>query len=70
VPGVSSAVAVPAYAGIPVTHRGVASSFAVVTGHEDEAKDEAAVDWARTCLGAPFFARRWLASATARSHSS
>src|SRR5437660_2540100 len=47
VPGVSSAVAVPAYAGIPVTHRGVASSFAVVTGHEDEAKDEAAVDWAR-----------------------
>ena len=33
VPGVSSAVAVPAYAGIPVTHRGVASSFAVFTGH-------------------------------------
>src|SRR5437773_1243683 len=33
VPGVSSAVAVPAYAGIPLTHRGVASSFAVVTGH-------------------------------------
>jgi uroporphyrinogen III methyltransferase / synthase len=47
VPGVSSAVAVPAYAGIPVTHRGVASSFAVVTGHEDEGKGEAAVDWAR-----------------------
>jgi uroporphyrin-III C-methyltransferase len=47
VPGVSSAVAVPAYAGIPVTHRGVASSFAVVTGHEDEGKDEAAVDWSR-----------------------
>ena len=35
VPGVSSAVAVPAYAGIPLTHRGVASSFAVVTGHEE-----------------------------------
>ncbi len=34
VPGVSSAVAVPAYAGIPVTHRGLSSSFAVVTGHE------------------------------------
>jgi uroporphyrinogen III methyltransferase/synthase len=47
VPGVSAAVAVPAYAGIPVTHRGVASSFAVVTGHEDEGKAEAAVDWAR-----------------------
>ena len=47
VPGVSSALAVPAYAGIPVTHRGVASSFAVVTGHEDETKDETMVDWAR-----------------------
>jgi len=48
VPGVSSAVAVPAYAGIPVTHRGLASSFAVVTGHEDESKDDAtAVDWER-----------------------
>ncbi|MBQ9486370.1 MAG: uroporphyrinogen-III C-methyltransferase, partial [Selenomonadaceae bacterium] len=33
--GVTSAVAVPAYAGIPVTHRGVATSFTVVTGHED-----------------------------------
>jgi uroporphyrin-III C-methyltransferase len=47
VPGVSSAVAVPAYAGIPVTHRGAASSFAVVTGHEHESKAETAVDWAR-----------------------
>jgi uroporphyrinogen III methyltransferase/synthase len=47
VPGVSAAVAVPAYAGIPVTHRGAASSFAVVTGHEDEGKAEASVDWAR-----------------------
>jgi uroporphyrin-III C-methyltransferase len=47
VPGVSAAVAVPAYAGIPVTHRGTASSFAVVTGHEDETKPETAVDWGR-----------------------
>jgi len=47
VPGVSAAVAVPAYAGIPVTHRGLASSFAVVTGHEDSGKDGAGVDWAR-----------------------
>jgi len=47
VPGVSSAVAVPAYAGIPVTHRGVASSFAVVTGHEEVGKRESSVDWAR-----------------------
>ncbi|HET9477578.1 MAG TPA: uroporphyrinogen-III C-methyltransferase, partial [Dehalococcoidia bacterium] len=34
VPGVTSAVAVPSYAGIPVTHRGLAQSFAVITGHE------------------------------------
>jgi len=47
VPGVSSATAVPATAGIPVTHRGLASSFAVVTGHEDPAKSEPAVDWER-----------------------
>jgi uroporphyrinogen III methyltransferase / synthase len=47
VPGVSSAVAVPAYAGIPLTHRGVASSFAVVTGHEEACKRESSVDWAR-----------------------
>jgi len=45
VPGVSSAIAVPAYAGIPVTHRGVASSFAVLTGHEDPSKDGDAVNW-------------------------
>lgn len=43
VPGVTSAVAVPAYAGIPVTHRGVATSFAVVTGHEDPNKPESTV---------------------------
>jgi len=45
VPGVSSATAVPAYAGIPVSHRGVASSFAVVTGHE--CRGAARVDWER-----------------------
>jgi uroporphyrinogen III methyltransferase/synthase len=47
VPGVSAAVAVPAYAGIPVTHRGLGSSFAVVTGHEDPDKGAESVDWAR-----------------------
>ena len=47
VPGISSAIAVPAYAGIPVTHRGVAASFAVLTGHEDPSKDGDAVDWTR-----------------------
>jgi uroporphyrin-III C-methyltransferase len=46
VPGVSSAVAVPAYSGIPLTHRKFASSFAVVTGHEAR-KPNSAVDWAK-----------------------
>jgi len=50
VPGVSAAIAVPAAAGIPVTHRGFASSFAVVTGHEDPAKPEPAVDWERLAM--------------------
>ena len=45
VPGVTSAVAVPAYAGIPVTHRGVAASFAVITGHEDPGKAASAINW-------------------------
>ena len=44
VPGVTSAVAAPAYAGIPVTHRGVASDFAVVTGHVKDPEEEP--DWA------------------------
>jgi uroporphyrinogen III methyltransferase / synthase len=44
VPGVSSAVAVPAYAGIPVTHRGLSTSFTVVTGHSRHAVDND-VDW-------------------------
>src|SRR5207248_10748388 len=35
VPGITSAIAVPAYAGVPVTHRGLSTSFTVVTGHED-----------------------------------
>jgi uroporphyrinogen III methyltransferase/synthase len=45
VPGVSSVVAVPAYAGIPLTHRTLSSSFAVVTGHEENGKRTSAVDW-------------------------
>src|SRR5262249_48880493 len=47
VPGISSAIAGPAHARIPVTHRGMASSFAVLTGHEDPAKDGEKIDWAR-----------------------
>lgn len=45
VPGVTSAISVPAYAGIPVTHRGVAASFAVVTGHEDPTKENSDINW-------------------------
>ena len=45
VPGVTSAIAAPAYAGIPLTHRGVASSFTVVSGSEDPSKDTPGIDW-------------------------
>ena len=45
VPGITAGVAAPAYAGIPVTQRGVASAVAFVTGHEDPAKPETAIDW-------------------------
>jgi uroporphyrinogen III methyltransferase/synthase len=45
VPGVTSAVAAPAYAGIPVTHRDHASSVTFITGHEDPNKPESAIDW-------------------------
>jgi uroporphyrinogen III methyltransferase/synthase len=45
VPGVTAGVAAPAYAGIPLTHREDASAVALVTGHEDPAKDDTALDW-------------------------
>jgi uroporphyrinogen III methyltransferase/synthase len=45
VPGVSAGIAASAYAGIPVTYRGIASAVALVTGHEDPAKGEAELDW-------------------------
>jgi uroporphyrinogen III methyltransferase / synthase len=51
VPGISSAVAVPAYAGIPVTHRDVTSSFTVFTGHEDPLKKESAIDYGALVQG-------------------
>lgn len=47
VPGISSTVAAPAYAGIPVTHRDHCSSYQVITGHEDPSKPESALDWAQ-----------------------
>ncbi|MBI2872213.1 MAG: uroporphyrinogen-III C-methyltransferase [Chloroflexi bacterium] len=51
VPGVTSAIAVPAYAGIPLTHRKVASSFTVVSGSEDPSKPESAIDWGALASG-------------------
>ncbi len=45
VPGITSAVAVPAYAGIPVTHRDFNSSFSIVTGHERPEKTESSINW-------------------------
>ena len=45
VPGVTSAIAAPGVAGIPVTHREHASALTVVTGHEDPTKPESAIDW-------------------------
>jgi uroporphyrinogen III methyltransferase/synthase len=45
VPGVTAGIAAPAYAGIPVTHRGLATSVTFVTGHEDPAKPETQVNW-------------------------
>jgi uroporphyrinogen III methyltransferase/synthase len=52
VPGVTSGVAAPAYAGIPVTHRNVSTSVVFVTGHEDPTKGRSDVDWARIAKGA------------------
>jgi uroporphyrinogen III methyltransferase/synthase len=46
-PGVTSAIAAASYAGIPVTHRNVASQVTFITGHEDPAKPESAIDWAQ-----------------------
>jgi uroporphyrinogen III methyltransferase/synthase len=51
VPGVTSAIAAPAYAGIPVTHRDYTSSFAVVTGHEDPTKADSSLDWQKLATG-------------------
>ncbi|MGB5984194.1 MAG: uroporphyrinogen-III C-methyltransferase [Desulfobacterales bacterium] len=51
VPGVTSAVAAPAYAGIPLTHRRHNTSVAFVTGHEDPTKEASTIDWAALATG-------------------
>jgi uroporphyrinogen III methyltransferase/synthase len=45
VPGITAGIAAPAYAGIPVTHRGVSTSVTFVTGHEDPTKGAPTIDW-------------------------
>ena len=52
VPGISSAIGVPAYAGIPITHRELASSVAIVTGHEDPSRIETRINWHALAQGA------------------
>jgi uroporphyrinogen III methyltransferase/synthase len=51
VPGVTSAIAAPAYAGIPLTHRKLTSTVAFVTGHEDPKKEETQINWAALATG-------------------
>jgi uroporphyrinogen III methyltransferase/synthase len=51
VPGVSSAIAAPAYAGIPLTHRLYSSSLAILPGYEDPSKKESSIDWAKLSQG-------------------
>ncbi|MDO7785986.1 uroporphyrinogen-III C-methyltransferase [Desulforamulus aquiferis] len=52
VPGITSAISVPAYAGIPVTHRGYTSTLAIITGNEDPHKDDSSIAWDKLATGA------------------
>ncbi|MGE5418371.1 MAG: uroporphyrinogen-III C-methyltransferase [Acidobacteriota bacterium] len=52
VPGVTSAIAAPAYAGIPVTHRDFTSTLAIITGHEKPDKEDSSIQWDKISTGA------------------
>lgn len=51
IPGITSAIAVPAYAGIPVTHRKMCSALGIITGHEDPGKTESSIKWDKIATG-------------------
>ncbi|MCJ7596474.1 MAG: uroporphyrinogen-III C-methyltransferase, partial [Desulfobacterales bacterium] len=51
VPGITSAIAVPAYAGIPLTHRDFTSTVAFITGHEDPTKEKSDIAWDKLATG-------------------
>ncbi|ODS34491.1 MAG: uroporphyrinogen III synthase/methyltransferase [Candidatus Scalindua rubra] len=51
IPGITAAIATPAYAGIPVTHRSYTSTFGLITGHEDPTKDQSEIDWEKISTG-------------------
>ena len=51
IPGVTSAIAVPAYAGIPLTHRDYTSTVAFITGHEDPTKEQSDIEWEKLATG-------------------
>ncbi|MBW1800611.1 MAG: uroporphyrinogen-III C-methyltransferase, partial [Deltaproteobacteria bacterium] len=51
IPGVTSAIAVPAYAGIPLTHRDYTASVAFITGHEDPTKEQSDIAWDKLSTG-------------------
>ncbi len=52
IPGITSAIAVPAYAGIPLTHRDHTSTVAFITGHEDPTKEKSGIAWDKLATGA------------------
>lgn len=52
VPGITSAIAVPAYAGIPLTHRDYTATVAFITGNEDPTKEQSNIDWEKISTGA------------------
>lgn len=51
IPGITAGIAVPAYAGIPVTHRDFTSTLGIITGNEDPTKEDSSIDWSKIATG-------------------